>query len=296
MSNAPGKNDNLTAMGWALVSVLATSALIIATRASTDLLDPRFVVFVRFAGTVLIAAPLFVAIPASRKTLRISRPWLHLSRGVLFFVSSHLGFYAIAHLELVTATILMFTAPLFATLLGATFLGQTVGPRRLGAIAVGFLGITLILRPGLQPFEIAMLCAVGSAATFAGALILSRAVSSADGPYTTILTSALITALASIPVALPVATWPLNGATLLVLLAMIVAGMVRMFSDIRSYSLGDAAVIAPIVYLRLVLIAIGGYLIWDEVPTLWDVIGASIIISAALYIAHREARLSRAKS
>ena len=283
-------------MAWALLSVVATSALFFAMRAGTEALDPRYVVLLRFAGTVLIAAPLFSLIPASRNTLKISRPMLHLLRGLLFFASAHLGFYAIAHLELVTATILMFTAPLFATLLGAFFLGQQVGPRRLSAIVIGFCGVLVILRPGVQPVDLAILCAIGSAMLFAGALILSRAVSTADGPYTTMLTAAGVTAIASLPVALPVAAWPLAGTTIAIMLAMILSGMIRMFADIRAYSLGDAAAIAPVLYLRLVFVGVGGYLIWGEVPTFWDIVGAAIIISAAFYVARREARLGRAAS
>ena len=284
-------------MGWALLSVVATSALFFLMRGATESLDSRYVVLLRFAGTFAIAAPLFVALPPARRTLRLSRPRLHLMRGLLFFVSAHLGIYAIAHLELVTATILMFTAPLFATLLGATLLGQPVGARRIAALATGFVGVVIVLRPtGAptgDPTVWAMAAALGSAVLFAGALIMSRSVSAADGPLSTLLTSSGLTALASIPLAAPVILWPLPGTTLLLLLAMILTGMVRMFADIRAYSAGDAAVIAPIVYLRLVFVAIGGYLIWGEIPKGNDLIGAAVIICAALYIAQREARLRK---
>lgn len=301
MSNArsrsapsPETRDNVGAIGWALISVASTSGLFLLMRAATLTVDFRFAVFLRFTATFALAV-LFVALFAGyRRTVRFSRPELHLARGFFFFVSAHLGIYAIAELELVTATVLMFTAPLFATLFSVIFNGERVGPRRLGAVAVGFLGVLIVLRPDVGGVEPAMASALGSAVLFAAALVMGRNVARNDGPLATLISAAGITAVCSVPLAWPVADWQAAEAAAGILAAMVLAGIVRMLADIRAYASGDAAVIAPVTYLRLVLVGIGGYLIWSEVPDAAELAGAAIIAGSALYVARREARLKRA--
>lgn len=287
------QRDNVRAIGWAFTSVLATSVMFLFMRGAAQTLDSRFIVFVRFFVTFALVLVFVQLWYRNRSRPRFSRPWLHVGRGLLFFVSAHLGFYALAWLELVTATVLMFTAPLFATFFAVLFNGESVGPRRLLAMIAGFCGVLVVLRPDVGAIDTAMLAALGSAVLFAAALVMSRALSDADGPIATIVSSTGITGIFSIPIAIPVADWSAAWAAAPILAALIAAGIVRVLADIRAYSTGDAAVIAPITYLRLIFVGLGGYVIWGEIPGKNEMIGAFIIIGAALYIAQREARHQR---
>lgn len=286
----PAAPDNTAGVIWMLVSVVGASAMSVAVRELSGSIDSRMIVVLRAALILagLICAMAFV--PRLRR-LRFSRPWLHVTRGALIGFSTHLGFYTLSVLPLATTTVLFFTAPIFATLLSVIFQGQKVGMRRALAVAAGFLGAIIILRPGLQPFEPAMLAALASSAMFAVALTLSRGLVAADGSSAAYVSSVVITLALSVPLAAPVWAIPQAGWAWFILGIVVVGGAVRGFADIEAYAKGEASVLAPITYLRLVLIGIAGYVFYAETPDAPTIAGAVIIVAATFYIAQREARL-----
>jgi drug/metabolite transporter (DMT)-like permease len=150
--------------------------------------DTRMVVLMR-SMMILAAFALILPLPRVRASLRCSRPWLHLLRGCLLGASIQLGFHTIAEVPLATATVLFFTAPIFATLLAGPINGEKIGARRMGAVAVGFLGALIILRPGAGDMDLAMLGGLASSMLFALALTLSRGVAAADGALSAFMSS-----------------------------------------------------------------------------------------------------------
>lgn len=287
--------DNAKGAAWALFSVVSASAMTVAVRALAEDVDSRVVVLLRAAITLAAVAPFMLLIPKFRRSLRFSRPKMHLWRGLMIGVSTQLGFYTIANLPLATSTVLFFTAPIFATLLAGPINGEKVGPRRWAAVLMGFAGALVILRPGLGGFEWAMLTALGSSLLFALSLATARGLAQADGPVSAFLSSVAITAVVSLPLALPVWSLPTGGYGWSMLATLTVAGAMRGVADIQSYRHGEASVMGVIAYLRLVLIGLAGYLIFSETPDAYTLAGGAIIIAATLYIAQREARLRLAR-
>ena len=285
--------DNLRGGAWMLFSVFTASAMTLAARLLAEDLDSRMIVFLRSAATLIALAPL-LAWPRARSALRFSRPWMHLLRGALIGVSTNLGFFAIAELPLATATVLFFTAPIFATLLAGPVNGESVGPRRWAAVFAGFAGALIILRPGLSAFEPAMLAALGSSLLFALALSLSRGLAMADGAPATFLSSVVITGLVTLPLAVPVWALPPDGPAWAALALLVIAGASRGVGDIQAYRLGEASVMGVIAYLRLVLIGTAAWILFEELPDAATWAGGVVIVGATLYIAHREAVLRRA--
>lgn len=289
----PSNHDNFRGILWALVSMVGASLMALAVRGVVEQMDSRMAVMFRAGLTsflILIAVVIFAKL---RRDLRFSRPGLHLLRGGLISVSTNLGFYTIMFIPLTTATVLFFTAPIFATILGVVLHRERVGPRRILAVSAGFIGALVILRPGFDGFHPAMLAALGSSALFAIALSLSRNLANADGALSTYFSSVVITAIVTLPMALPVWHMPTDWITWFAVAILVVTSAVRGFADIQAYRYAEAASLAPIAYLRLVLIGVGAYFLFSEgmdVPT-W--IGAAIIIGATLYIARREAQLRR---
>lgn len=288
------ERDNRLGIIWILISVVGASIMTIVVRQLSLEFDSRLIVMFRSVLSVLILIPLLVLISPLRRQLRFSRPWLHIIRGLCVAFSTHLGFYTIANIPLATATVLFFTAPIFATLMGLIFHGEKIGPRRIMAIAVGFIGALVILRPGLGTIEFGMLTAFGSSFLFASALSMSRGLAQADGPFSTFFSATLTTALISVPLSIPIWQIPSGAGTWLIIGALIITGSLRNIADIQAYRHAEAAVLAPITYLRLVLIGSGAYLLFDETPDSQTLIGAAIIVSATLYVARREATLKRA--
>jgi len=138
-----------------------------------------------------------------------------------------------------------------------------------------------------------MLAALGSSILFALALTMSRGLAQVDGATSAYFSSVVITAIASLPFAWPVMALPADPRGSLALAVVVIAGAVRGFADIEAYRHGEAGLLAPVTYLRLVLIATAAYFMYGEVPDTATIIGAVIVISATLYIALREARLKR---
>lgn len=290
---SPSRSDNLHGIFWMLASVVGASAMTVAVRELSATLDPRMIVALRACVTLiafLVAVPFFRGL----RRLSFSRPWLHAARGALIALATMLGFYTLAHLPLATATVLFFTAPIFATLLSMAVHRERVGIRRASAVAAGFTGALIILQPGLQPLNLAMLAALGSSVMFATALTLSRGLVAADGAPAAYVSSVVVTVLISMPVAAPV--WALPGTLVagFALVVMVLGGALRGYADIEAYAAGEAAVLAPIAYLRLVLIGIAGFVLYDEVPGPATMLGAMIIVGATLYITWREHQLRRA--
>ena len=288
------ERDNLRGLIWMLISVVGASLMTVAVRYAVQEMDTRLLIFYRatIVGALMMLA--FLVVPAWRRKLRFSRPWLHIIRGGCIGFATHLGFYTLATVPLAAATVLMFTAPIFATLLGMFFHGEKIGPRRIAAIVCGFGGALIILRPGSGSLELGMLTGIGSSVLFAAALTMSRNLANADGPLSTYFSSVIAMALVSVPLALPVWDVPKEQVTWIAILALIITGATRGVADIQAYRLAEASVLAPISYLRLVIVGIAAYFLFAEVPDLATWIGATVIVGSTFYIARREATLRRA--
>lgn len=283
-----GVIDNLRGLVWMLVAVLMASVMAVAVRALSMDVDSRAIVLVRAA---IIVSLMLVALPFSRQLrgLRFSRPWLHIVRGALIGVATQMGFYTLSHVPLATASVLFFTAPIFATILAATLQGEQVGLRRWAAVGTGFLGALVILRPGTQGLDIGMLTALGSSACYAIALTQSRELAEADGPTAGLVSSNVMTLLVSIPAGLPVLALPSTPFYWMILMVLVAAGTLRGLADIQAYRHGEASVLAPVTYLRIIIVGLAGYLVYDEAIDGVTLLGAAIIVSSTLYIAQREA-------
>lgn len=222
------------------------------------------------------------------RSLRTARwPW-HLLR-TLFACGAMFGFFfGLSQMPLVNALTLGFTAPLMVTALSAPCLGDHVGWRRWSAVMVGFAGVLVILRPGagmLTPAAVAVLFAAFCYACLAiTARHLGRTESSFSlsvyvvaGPM--LMSGALATR--SDWVAPDMKGW-------LLFIAAGTCSVIAWIGIIGGYRRASPAILSPFEYTALVGGAIAGYLIWDEVPDRWVIVGATIIIASGLFVVYRE--------
>jgi drug/metabolite transporter (DMT)-like permease len=265
----------------------------VSVRALTEHFSPQMVLTLRAGLSTLLVVAIFALLPAVRHYFRISVPWAHIARGLCMAISTLLGFYTLANIPLATATVLFFTAPIFAVIIAATVQKERVGPRRWAAVFAGFLGALIILRPSSDGVDIAMLTAVGSSVFFATALTLSRQVGGADGAVSAFATSVAVTVLLAFPLSIGSFALPDTVPVWALVLLLVATGGARNIADIQAYRYADAGVVGPIAYLRLVLIGAAGFLWFGEIPDEATLLGAAIIISSTLYIARREARLGK---
>ncbi len=283
-------NDNLKGALWILVAATCAAGMSLSIRGMDGQIPIFQVVFVRcVVGVVLI-----LAFSARHRSIEIFTPqwkWMVL-RSCMTMAALVCGFTAISLLPLTTATVLFFTAPLYVTILSVPFFGETVGWRRAMATLAGFIGTIIVLRPGISGFDPNMLFAIGSSVLFAGVLLLGKRLSKTDTISTMMIYAMVISGLGSLPLAYMQWQTPIWQEWVL-MLAVAGFGTLRGFSDTKGYATGEASVMAPFQYSRIVVVAIAAYLLFGEVPDLPTLIGAAIIIGSSLYIAHRESKLSK---
>ncbi|MEM9724627.1 MAG: DMT family transporter [Pseudomonadota bacterium] len=291
-SGPKSASDNLVGAAWILASGLAATALYVAVETLSQTLSTQMIAFLRTLLGLWVLAPM--AFSGVLWRLRLTRPWLHLARGVLMGAALNLGFFALANLPLATATILFFLAPIFVTALAGLLFRESVGPWRWGAVGVGFIGALVILQPGAAPVNVAMLAAMLCAACFSVALLLSRVIAREDGAQAVMATSTAVAAVVCLPVALPVWRMPDTQVEWLWVAVLVAASSLRMYADIQAYAKGEAGFVAPFSYMRLLFVAAAGWWVFNQAPEPNALIGGAVIVAAALVIAYREAQIRRA--
>jgi len=230
------------------------------------------------------------------------RLWLYGWRSGLGLVSMLCGFTSLTLLPFEQAIALSFTTPLFATLGASLFLGETVRLRRWAATILGFFGVLIMLRPGIDfPFVgdsgltgpgLGALLAVAASLVSAVVTLIVKDLSRTE-PSDAIVTYMvlLLTPMSLIP-ALPVWQWP-PLALWPWIFAMGAAGSLGHMCYIRAFAHGDASAVMPYDYTRLMFATVIGYFAFAEVPDLWTWIGAAAIAGSAIYITRRESLVNQ---
>lgn len=282
--------ENTRGAIWMVGSALVFSGVTVMIKELGQSIPAAEMVFFRCLFGLVIIVP-FVA-RSGLSVFKTARPGLHMIRVVCALIGMNCGFYAVTHLELATAVSLGYTRPLFMILLAVIFLGEVVRWRRGLATLVGFFGVLIMLRPTEVPVELPALAALASALAVAGAMSVVRQQAAVDGPATIMAWFATGTAvLTAIPAAFVWET-PQNDQWVL-LIAIGVMASVGQYMMIKAFTHGEATVMNPIDYLQILLAAIFGFWLFDEVPTVWTGVGAAVIIISTLYILLREARLKK---
>lgn len=218
-----------------------------------------------------------------------TRRWRwHLLRTV-FAVGSMFGFfYGLAHMPLVDALTLGFTAPLMVTALSVPMLGEHVGWRRWTAVVIGFMGVLIILRPGSQTIALAHVAVLFSAFFYACLAITARKLADTESSYSLSLYVIVGPLLVSTAL-LGAGNWQLPDAVGWLLFSIAGAcSVVAWIGIIGGYRRAAPAMLAPFEYTALVGGALAGYLIWNEVPDRWVTVGALVVIGSGLFVVYRE--------
>jgi drug/metabolite transporter (DMT)-like permease len=249
------------------------------------------IVLFRFGLQAVVLAPLAVlALRDDPRALFTRRPGLHAIRLALGSLAMLGGFYALAHLPLATALSISFSRALFLTVLAVIILRESVGPHRWGAVAAGFVGVLVILRPwdggAVDP---AMLAALAAALAVAGMSICVRLLSGTESNLVLMLYPGLFATLLFAGPAW--AVWvPPDAGTLALLVAMSATGGLGQVLLISAYRHAEPSAIAPMNYTQLLWATLFGFVLFGEVPDAATWAGGGLVLAAALYTLHRERR------
>ena len=253
------------------------------------------VVWVRFLGqfAAIVLAFGLLSLPRLIKT---AKPKQQVVRSVLLLASTVFNFIAIKTLRLDQAVTVSFLTPLTVALLAGPVLGEWVGWRRLLAIAVGFVGVLVAVRPGIGAFDPAFLFAFGTVFAYAGFQLITRYLAAYDPPEVTLFWSLLAGVVAIAPFALANWVWPSSSFTWLLIVAIGIFAATGHGIFILAYRNADAGTLAPFVYVSLITHVAGGLLVFGHVPDGWTLLGAAIIIASGLYVLWRERLRAREAS
>jgi len=227
--------------------------------------------------------------------LYTNRPLGHLSRSTVGLIGMTCGFAAVQRLPLTAATAFSFASPLFMTALAALILREKVGIHRWAAVAVGFIGVLIMVRPA--PGQINLIgtaLALTGAAGAAGAMIAVREIGRTERGPTIVFYFTLAGATLG-AVSLPFVWVTPNPATLaLLVLAGLIGGVGQMLLT-EALRVAPVGVVAPFDYTQLIWASLIGFTVWGELPHLATLIGAAIVAASGVYILYREMRLLRAE-
>ena len=275
---------------WLLLSATLFTVMAVLAKTLGDRLDSFQVAFFRLLFGLIVIMPFLMRGGAA--AFKTHYPVLQLVRGVVGSSAMLCGFYALIHLPLADALAYNFTKALFVVPLAYFILKEPAGPRRIGAVLVGFIGVIVMLRPAVE-IDPAALVALAGALLVAMATILVKIVAK-DAPVTLMFYTGVVgTCVAAIPAYFvwQDPTWAELG--LLMLMGAAGAGAHNCF--IRGYREGEASAIVPFDYSRLVFAGIAGFVIFADVPDVFTVAGAAVIVATTLYIARREAMEAKAQ-
>ena len=202
------------------------------------------------------------------------------------------GFWAIGHLPMAQAISLSYSTPLFVTIAAVFWLGEVVRRRRWTAVILGFIGVLVIVRPGTQGFSTGSLVAIAAAVLSSIVAIQIKQLSRVDPSDTIVFYTYVFWVPLSLLPALFAWTWP-QGLDWLWLACTGIFGTGGQLLWTRALRLGDVSALTPISFMQLPLVTVLAWLLFDETISRWTIAGAAIIFGANLYIAHREAQLSR---
>tara|TARA_B100000674_G_scaffold254454_1_gene209819 strand:- start:2635 stop:3516 length:882 start_codon:yes stop_codon:yes gene_type:complete len=219
--------------------------------------------------------------------MKTSRPFLHIARSITLMIGTVSFFTALIYLSLPEAVAINFVAPLMVTALSIPFLGEKVGPRRWAAIFVGFLGVLVIIRPGLGVMHWAAFLPLITAISYAGYQIMTRIAGRTEDTKTSLFwtsTVGVIVMSCIVPF-----VWKAPDATAWVI--MVATGAVFGFGHyllIRAFEVAAVSTLSPFLYTQIIWVTIISIIVFDQFPDQFSILGAAIVIGSGLYIWHRE--------
>jgi drug/metabolite transporter (DMT)-like permease len=221
---------------------------------------------------------------------------LHLIRATLIMVATGLFFTALRAMPIADAIAVFFVEPFMLTLLGAWILKETVGPRRIIACVIGFIGALFVIQPSFADTGAVALLPLGTAACFAIYMILTRQMAQQMHP----LAMQSYTALAAVALSVPILimadgsgiagldpAWPSAFAIQMMIGVGVMATIAHLLISF-AMAYAPASTLAPLQYLEIVAATILGFMIFDDIPTPTTMFGVTIIIASGLYVLARE--------
>jgi drug/metabolite transporter (DMT)-like permease len=225
--------------------------------------------------------------------MRTRRPGVQFGRAMMLYVSNICFFFAVVYIPIADAAAISMTSPLIVALLAWPMLGERTTAGRLVALAIGFLGVLVIIRPGTDLFHPASLLVLVSAGCYGVYQILTRRVAGIDSPETSAIYAPVIGAIGMLLVMPFVWRTPANLLDLGMFVGLGVLGAAGHYFVARALTYAPANLVSPFQYFQLFGSVIVGYLFFAALPDAATWIGAGIIVVSGLYIGWSQTRTKK---
>ena len=234
-----------------------------------------------------------------KQTFRTKKMKLHLLRGFLFFLQIAFVIYGFSQMSMAKTYAIVFSSPFIASILSIPLLGEKITVKQWLAIALGFCGVLIVLRPGIIPLDMAALSVLAGALVFSLTNIIVRIIEKPGENSETMISWGLLPELVVLTCAflmfLPQFALPAaEHIVMFILLAMTSAVGMIMISF--AFRLAAPAVAAPFHYVQMLWGVVLGYLVFGDVLDFWTGLGASVIIASGLWLIWQEKNGSVAKT
>ncbi len=246
--------------------------------------------FLRFFFGFLIIIPYILK--TKFKVFNTSNLKIHILRSALNLPAMLLGFAALAILPLEKITAIHFVVPLMVTILAVIFLKEKIYLYRSLALIIGFLGVLIILRPGIVDISIGIYMALTSSLIWSVVIILTKKVSKDDSAITILSHQYLYMSLFSLPLVIYFWDQP-NLKTIILILCAAMSGTILHIALNHAYKLVDVSMTQPYSFLGLVVSSVIGYFVFSDKPDLYTWLGASFIFCGVILISYRELQLNK---
>jgi drug/metabolite transporter (DMT)-like permease len=267
------------------------------------------VVLIRSVIGLLIIVAVIAPMTTGWAIARTKKLKMHMLRGLCVVFANMTFFLGLAAMPLADAVAIFFISPLVITLFSVLFLGEVVGPRRWAAIAVGFIGVVVMMRPGTQAFQVASLLPLAAAFCYAGIHIITRRIGGTESAATMAFYIQLMFIVVGVMFGLFVGdgrfgdqsdpslafllrawSWPVVADYPIFLIIGVGIGIGGYLIS-QAYRVAEASYIAPFEYLALPISVIFGMIVFAEFPGVWDYLGMALILGAGLFTVWREAQI-----
>jgi len=260
---------------WMLGGVLSFSMMAISGRELSSELSTSQILFVR--SVVGFSIMVLVMSCVGWGQLKTKHLRMHVLRNIVHFLGQYAWFYGIALISLVEVFALEFTMPFWTAILAVIMLGERISPKRMLAIGIGFVGVLIMLRPGLEIISLVSMVVLGAAFLYAFAHTLTKKLLVFDTPIACVFYMAGIQLVIALIFCLQEFDWP-SLSLLPWTIGVAVFALTANYSLSRAFTLSDVSVVMPFDYLRLPFITLIGYIFYDERPEIWVLLGGSIVI------------------
>jgi drug/metabolite transporter (DMT)-like permease len=213
-------------------------------------------------------------------------------RALALLAGTMANFFALRYLPLTVTAALFFTVPLWICVLSIPMLGERVGPRRWAAVAVGFAGVLVVIRPWGAEAHWAMVLAIGTALAASLYSIFTRRLSGVDSAATQQFYAAAIATALVAPFSFAAWVWPTAPSDILAFVA--IGGFAFAGHQLMTiaHRFAPASVLAPFTYAAIIYLTASSWLIFGDAPDFWVFAGAAVVVASGLYIWMRERRLA----